>query len=653
MSVPDLSRTPPNKQLQDLVDSLARRLRPTNHRDLMALAAELWLSCPVYRQGVIRGTSFFMTELEVMPAEGTENAQEEIRQARSLLNRRFASTDQSLLALQEAFGFGGSVVYLKLPISRNGGHECGYRAPLELLMLDHGVKFDMQDGKYKGVCPACNKPCEFTIYEMQLRDQAHNAKLIRIPLALCSMKYNPMSASRELYFNCKDWEQFRKGVEQGDPLFHCDTHGIFIESVRENTPVRLSDKYFHYIGFGDATAIEMDMQGWGLPPFFYAFSDVIAVMLLQKYNQTILADYITPMRYVAPPPVVGTARNMGGDRTPFDPTHSAAGGMRNFASKMASFVSALRQDPSKIGVAPYPLHFGYLGLESTQLLQPDLMTYYQDSLMFNMGIPPEFYRGGIGAQVATPSHYGWLLYIRFWKPLVAKINDCHQWVGDRINEVQRWPKMYVKMVPPNLYAAPDMLPILHMRNQDGKLSDQTLDRMIGVDTEYEQRTVMSEQMERERIFEDEGRQAQRKRMVTQMLDDASPEIAALQQVQMMGQMPPGGMPPGMPPAGAPAGAPPSMPPNAGMLGQTPSGTAQSGVNPAELPALNAVMGKAQQTAMELFNTYVDVTERAAVLRQMEAAQPEYAMFVRQALETLEQDARKQGLKSARGGGQMR
>lgn len=627
-----------------IVDNLARQMRPTTYREVLEMATELWIGCPQYRQGITKGVSFFMTELEVYSKD--DKAGDEVRQARDLLNERFATTDQPMLALLEAFGFGGCCVYLQMPIDRVLSCTCGHTMPMDSGMCDHGVAFSMEDGRYSGTCPGCRKRVKYRVTDNKRPNEAHEAKLLRIPLSLCRMSHNPVTDERDLYFNCKLWDMFANGVKSGDPLFHRSTPGIFIESARTGDDIRLNDKFFHYIGFSDASLIDMQLGGWSLPPFFYAFPDVIAILLLQKYNQTILKDYVTPSRYVAPPPTVGVARSLGGEGQPFDPTHSSAGSFSDFSSRVSRALRAMRADPSKIGVFPYPVQFGYMGLDGKQLLAPELLQHHIDSLMWDIGVPSEFYRGGLQAQVATPTQYNWILFERTWRPLIHNIVKLHRWVARRVGASQGWPEaLQVSLVPPNVHHAPEVLPLMYQRNQEGKLSDETFDRALGVDGRYERRTVMREMEERESAMSDADRRHQRKAIAGQMLDDVSPLMQALQQVQAGDQaaMAPGA-PGGMPPAPAP------VPPSAPGAPVPPQGSPGAGVNAAEQPALQAVRAKAAQKAQELVSGYPNAAERGAMLRELSAQQPDFGVFVAEEIARIENEARKQGLQMVRGGG---
>lgn len=652
--VPDMDISQTINGFNSLVDTLARQMRPANYRYLLAMAAELWIGCPVYQQAITRGVSFFMTDLEVTGTDSDEQKMEEIRDARKLLNQRFAVTDQPTLVLKEAFGFGGACVYLQMPIVRVLSHDCGCTMTVESGMCDHSVTYDVSDGNYKGVCPDCHKQATYTVKDNRVADRAWSAKLRRIPLALCKMNLNPLTGDRELLFDCSKWDMFATGVKNGDPLFHKATPGIFLESARTGQEIRMSDKYFHYVGFEDASIIDMNLQGWGLPPFFYAFNDVVAILLLQKYNQTILSDYIVPFRYVSPPPSVGVARNIGGDHMPFDPSHASTGSFSDYSSKMAQVIGSMRRNPSRIGIFPYPVQFNYMGVDGKQLLSPEMMTYYEDKLMQDLGIPPEFYRGAMGMQVATPSSYNWILFGRYWRPLVSKINEMNQWITDRITESQRWPAMSSKLVPPTLNSDAVTLPILLQRNQSGLLSNETLDRILGVDTDYETRAVAREVKHNEEMMSDETLVSQRKQIVAQMLSDAGPDMQALQQVQMAGQSALPGMPPGMEAGafsgmGLPAGPAPAMPQPG--VSPSPEGSPQAGVTAAEQPALQNVAAKAQQIAQQMIAMYPNVADRAVTLRVLGEQQPQFAMFVEEAIADLENQARKQGLQQARGGGQ--
>jgi hypothetical protein len=628
------------EQIDKLTTTLSRRLMPTDFREALGWAAFLWTSCPAYRQAIIRGISYFMTEVEVSAAEGVDGKLEEIRNAKQLLNRNFASTDMAMKALQEAVGFGGSCVYLFFPVIRTLTCSCGFTSPVEAAMREYDVKFALDKGHYHGKCPSCRRAVTFELSEARYRDEAHRAQLRLVPLSICRMKYNPISGERRLFVDCAQWEDVAKLVRDGDPLIHADTPREFIDSARLRCEMEMDDNSFYYLGFHDASIIDMNLGGWSLPPFFYAFSDVLAIMLLQHYNTTILSDYIPPLRYVAPPPTVGVARSLGNDQ-PFDPTHAMTNSFADFRTKVTSLIRTLKEDPTKIGVAPYPIQFGYLGLEGGQLLSVELLQHYNDSLMYNMGIPPEFYRGGIQAQVATPSHYGFALFERFWAGFVSNVNRMYQWLYDQLQKAEHWPDMYVNLVPPVRFADPSMLPILHQRVQEGELSNDTFNRLIGANTQYERRMAESEQRDREARFMSQDRRNQRKEIVSALLGDASPDMQAYMQLQQPAPAP------GMP-AGAPAGAAavPAGPAPTPQAMTAPAGSPAAAVNPAEKQVVDRVMTSARSAAQQI-STY-PMAERIQLLREMDAQDPAFRGMVEQALTDLENEARKQGLAQSRG-----
>ena len=201
---------------------------------------------------------------------------------------------------------------------------------------------------------------------------------------------------------------------------------------------------------------------------------------------------------------------------------------------------------------------------------------------------------------------------------------------------------------PAAQGSPDTLFMLSQRNELGKLSDETLDRVLNVDTEYERRAVLREMKRNEEDMTNADRDRNRSAIAGQMLEEASPDMQAVQQLQMANESalaagaPPGAGGASPPPMSAPA-------PQPGMP-QQPAGAPQSGINAAEQPALDAVSAKAQQTATDMMSMYRNPSERGAVLRTMEAQNPQYAALVKMSLEDQENEARKMGLDQARGAG---
>lgn len=633
------------RELNRITYTLAKRLMPTNMKEVLGWAAEMWMRCPPYRQAIRKGCSYFLTKISMSAPPGSDVGKDKIREASRNMNRMFATSDQASLAMQEALGFGGCCLYLHFPINRRLVCSCGHTIPLEKALREDGFAFKTVSNTYAGSCPVCKKGLNIKATDSRLKDDVDKAKLRRIPLQICRMEFNPATGSRRLFVNMKDWEGLEEGITSANPMFLAETPGMFIESVLHNREIMLSEKYFHYLGFEDASVIDVQLKGRSLPPFFYAFPDVIAILLLQNYNETLLSDYIEPKRYVAPPSNINAARilpNAGG----FDATHMLSS--RDFASKIGAVVAGMRNNPGKIAVLPFPIESGYIGADANQLLTVQLMDHYVESLLNDMGIPVEFYKGGITAQVATPSHYGFVLYEKSWAPLVGGIHNMYQWVSDRMQESRGEAPLDALLVPPSRAADPALIQIYYQRVQEGRMTNATFDDMIGVNTEFEAQGVEDEVDEQ--IEKDMKRQKddQRKALVNDMLAGAGPMIQAydtLMAAQQQGQAPGGTPSGGMPPVGSPGTVAVS---SGSVLSDMAAGAPGSPVDAHAQQVTDALSAKADETARMLVQ--YPIPERAELLRKMEASNPTWHMFVQTALAEVEKEAEKQGLMAARGQG---
>jgi len=99
----------------------------------------------------------------------------------------------------------------------------------------------------------------------------------------------------------------------------------------------------------------------------------------------------------------------------------------------------------------------------------------------------------------------------------------------------------------------------------------------------------------------------------------------------------------LPGGGQPGTSVPPVDPNAMAA---PSGSPGATSSPAEQQVLDRVMSRARQAAQQL-STY-PMPERVQMLRVMDSQQPEFRGMVEQALEDIENQARKQGLAQSRG-----
>ena len=637
----------------DMINTMAKDLQPSSYREAYQWAVELWLRCPPYRTTITRGAAYFLTELFVSAKDGRVDVRyNELTRAKTKLNNLLVKSDQAHLVLQEALGFGGAVVYLHFPILKMLHCDCGRSVNVEEAVRNNGARLT-EHGKYKGRCPGCRKETSFEVKQYRVRDGADGARLRRIPLALCKMEASCITGDKTLYLDCGSWESLQKEVRDNNPTALANTLECFVQAAREKRLLKLSNDYFHYLGFEDVTAIDMYMDGWCLPPFFYAFPDVVAVLLLQHYNELMLSDYIKPKRYVAPPPTVGASRvSSAGQHVNFDPTHSVSAA--DFKSLVSGMLNELEENPDKIGVSPFPLHSGYVGSSPNDLVSIELMRYYVRQLIQNMGAPGIMGGDDTATRVAAPVHYEVAMMERQWGRFIPRLNDMFNWCSDRIQSEERGPALDVRLVPPAKHVTPEMLMLYNQLRYEGRLSEETFARMVWLDDKFEELAVEHQQERAQERYMSKDRKEQRKGMIEEVVNRSSPvmqayesammvqDAAQAEQMQAMSgtAVPPGGAGPDLlAQAAGPAPGP--------AAGAAPSGPAAGGTSlqPHQQKVMEDIMNQARTDA-QLFMAY-PVQERAVMLDDLTASMPQYSMFVQKAIDEAEDSMRKQGLMMGR------
>ena len=601
-------------------NSLSRKMYPKTMRDVFTWSQELWLHHGIYSQAISKAVRYFMTEIEVF---GDEELDFSSRKKYAEQLKKTYDLKGILSTIGDDFiGYGNSFTSLHIPFIRNlVCPECGTRAPISR-MTDF---FEFKDYKFIGKCPKddCTFHGEFQVKDLRVTQEDLKVEVIRWPPQYIKLKWHPITNKKIYYLDVSAYSELVDGIKSGDPIFLAETPMEIIEAVKENKELEFAEGVlFHMANTPMAYALP-DFKGWGVPHFMAEFETVIAIMLLDKYNEMIVSDYLMPFRVLSPP----SQGNTGATQTTNDPMLNI--GMGNFVGNVKRMIDGHRNNPTDWNFLPFPVQYQALGAEGKDLAPVELMEHFEQRLLHSMGIPQEMYSGSI--QNSAAPIIGFRMFERTWQHFATELDAWLTWFVRKQGELFKWEKISARLIPVSIYEDPDIRALKIDLAASNQVSKDTAFRSIGLDADYEARKVLDEQEEYEELLAQQSIEKEKKDINQQAVITPPPGQQMLEQEQAAAQggMAPGGAP--MPMAGG--GAP--MPPGGMAAGVQPGGS------------IDEIMMQADQIAQTLLT--MEPSQRKSELINLKKTNETLHAQVKSRLETLEQQAGQHGVNLARAG----
>ena len=359
------------------------------------------------------------------------------------------------------------------------------------------------------------------------------------------------------------------------------------------------------------------------------FETVILVFLLDKYNETILTDYLIPFRIITPSPTSNSVLRQGSGDIMLNL------GLGDFVSKVKQMIERHRKNPTDWNFAPFPVQYQVLGGEAKNLTPVELMEHFERRLLSSMGIPQEFYSTSLQSE-AGPI-IGFKMFEKTWEHFTTELNKWLQWYVGKQSEARKWEKVNARLLPVSFYEDPETKAAISQLYGAGKVSETTYFRYLGLDSEYEQKRILEEQDELNKLVQDRQVEAQKDSVNMQAMQ-SMPAGQTILDAQMQEQQAAGGAPQGAggpPPTGS-AGVPTGAPP-AGAAGPLMPGGG----------TLDELMSQAEQVAGQLLG--MDPSMRKSQLIQLKHSNEALHAQVKARLADMEQQYAQQGKMAGRAG----
>lgn len=443
-----------------------------------------------------RVVKYFLTEVVV---EGEEDAERE--KYEDLFKKKLKVIDRLAEIGLNLQTYGNVFISLYLPFDRMLiCPQCGVNYHCETL------RYEFKKGEFICQCGKCGYHGAFGHKDRRSTD-VERVRLILWNPKTMQLRVHPVSGRTEYYVELDG--QFCEKIRSGNPFYLNDTPWSLIE-----TALRPSDRLFRFnpgslYHLRTASLAGIPIRGWGLPPLLPNFKLAYYIQLLRRYDEAITLDYVCPFRVLFPQAPANsnqdamTVMNMG-----------------VFAAHMKQMVENHRKQLTDVQIAPFAIGYQMLGGEAKSLSPKDSIAQAFDELFTALSYPADLYKGTLTLQAAPVALR---LFEKDWCHLVTGYNEILEWIRALVGRYFRWSdKIEVSLRPVTLADDLERKALLVQSAAGGDISKQTAYRPMGIDYMEEQKRLLNEQQEIQRLQQKAQQEA-----ATQPMDGSGGENSAM------------------------------------------------------------------------------------------------------------------------------
>ena len=589
---------------------------PRTVRDCMIWAKWLYNRNDMYRKAIQNVVRYFINGLSISQKAGISSVSaDKVKQGEFLFNDKYRVLDVVRRAGEEQAAIG--IVFISV-IRRFKRilicPKCGRRYVLE--EMKYRTDWNFENFEFVGKCPnpSCPSHGKKVVYKREDSDDVGHDKLyfkiwsqddIRI-------EYNQITGRCKYYYSIPAREA--EAIRRGEPIYIEDTPWEFIQAVKEHGDILLDPRKLLVLKNDTLATLDKLYRGWSVPLFLPSFPKILQIQMLERFNEAVMMDYITPIRLISPP---AGALNAGSDpqRTPIN------GAM--FRNQILAMINGSRGNPTQWVVSPIPAQYQLIGGEAKNLAPVDLLEWEISQLLSGMNIPMEFRQTSF--QMAGPT-LGLRMFERVWIHFADNLDRCAQWCADQICIIEQKDPFIVR-VNKTSFVEDEQTKMnrLNLAAQ-GAISKTTGLKAVGLDYEQELKSKAIEEQQLQELQRTQALRSGSEESVLQAMQVPPPGLMQAMQNQEMAQ---GGVGAPVPPAAPGA---PAMP---------------MGMGAPDKGRMQDLATQAEEIASQIWNS----PERSRVIRQLGAENPELHDLVVGILQRQDQQAMSQGLMAAKQQGQ--
>jgi len=560
--------------------SYSIKLIPNNIREIFKMAEMLWTRVGTLRTAIQRINRYFITEVEFRGA-----TLEEEKNWRALLNVSLDIPQKMGLVADDYMAYGNSITSINAPFIRF--LRCP-RCKLELPAKLMDYRFDKTDYIAKCQNPQCSYSGKMERLDRKDPDHTH-LNIIRWSVHNLEIEEEPLSGFKRYW-----WTPPRRvvnGVRANDKFWLDNMPYEVIVAAATGKKLLINSENCYHMRM--ETLCGIDAGAWGIPFILANFPQIWYLLMLRMFNEAVALDYLVPLRVLTPPAISADPRSGS------DPIRHAVN-TGNFVERVLSMIEDRRRNPTGWYALPFPVQYGFIGGEGSQMLRPDLIQEATSSLLNDLGIPIEFFQGNLQVQSA-PTALRQLE--KTWDFLATNLNNWLSWAVSIISTIVGWPEVQAQLSPTSIVDDIVRKQLLLQLASQGMVAMETAMRPWNLDYANEQRRKQEEEEMLASLQQELQRKLERRKSLTGAF--VGPEEMAA------------------------AGPPPAI----GAVGA--EGAAQT-----MPPSIQELHAQAEQLANQLMAT--PQTQRTSMLRQLKEQNKTLHALVIERLRELERETSSQG-----------
>ena len=599
----------------DILRTLSNRVYPQTIGEMLDWSDWMWCRFGTYTQALKNAVRYFLGDLTISPPDADTSLGSEER--RKMMNELLV--DYKVFGLlgrvgDEYIQWGNCFTSVDLPRKRMVTcPSCNVQLPAAQIS---DLKY--QQGLFRGTCSNCGKMVTFKTIE--LTDTTAEMTVNFWNPRLVSINYCPTTHTK--VYSIMPSRAWKRAFSEQDPRFVAETPLEMLQAIEMNGVIEMRQEHFKHLATPQPSTLEDELGGWGLPLFMSEFENVILLQMLKRYNEVLLSDYSMPFRLLAPPPTTGGS--VSGDTM-------QTLNLGDFRSNVMGLIDAHRSNPSNIQVSPYPLTYQILGGEAKSLVPMESIEATINQLLNSMCIPLEFKTMSISQTGGPP--VGLRRFEKVWGVHVSALDEWLQWFCNCRTDLLRTQRVVCKLVKASIYEDDMSRQYKVQLAMGGAISKGTGFQSIGLDNEVEM-TKLQDEMNLQNDLSMKNQQKMDKAAELMAgMSGPQPGTEALMMHQQQQAGAAGVMPAAngqLPPPGAMA------PPSGGATAAGGTGTAAG---------VEELYAQAEQLAEQIRVA----PDRQSQLIQLKKTNPPLHAFVKQLIESAEQQAAQQGVVASRQG----
>lgn len=461
---------------------MASLVVPRNARDILDLSERLWMRNGTYRMAAGRIVRYFITSVSL----GKTDAKSQKR-LKAFMDNKLRVIESLSLIGDDFMCYGNSLSSIVVPFRRILiCSVCHSEMPIDT------SEWSFESWKFRARCHKCGKTTPHTHDDRPEKDESR-IRVARWAPQQFHILHHFYSQDMEYYWRIP--ERVRQELMRGCRFHVQHTPWEIIEAAKSNQYFKFNPGVIYHMR--EQTLAGVDSQGWGVSRMLATFAQSYYIQMLKRYNESLVADYLAPMRIVTP--------RMGGG--PIDPALVTSLGQ--FKSKFLQMVRQHRQDPATWHFMPFPVEYQALGGE-VRLTAPELIGQAMDEQLNSIGIPAELYKGTLQLQVMPTALR---LFQQTWPQLVSAMNGWLDWAMSAVCTHMNWDKPESVALEPVTMADDVELRQTWLQLAGSNIvSRRTALAPWHLDPEDEQRRVLEEQVSFKQLQEEMARDVQQREL---------------------------------------------------------------------------------------------------------------------------------------------